>query len=112
MPGERLMGRRFEWPAVLAGLVLMGGTGVARPVLRAEEPAKRFEEQFGPFLTSHCVSCHSGDKPKGKLSLENPKPDLTDAVVRKQWAAVVKRLWRGRCRRRGSRDRPTRKSRP
>jgi hypothetical protein len=89
------MGSGFKWSAISAGLVLMGGALLPSLLAQAEEPAKPLDEQFGPFLTSHCVSCHSGEKPKGKLSLENAKPDLTDAAVRKQWAAVVKRLQAG-----------------
>lgn len=84
----------FKLPAVFAGFVLIGG-GLASSLLQAEEPAKGFDEQFGPFLTSHCVSCHSGEKPKGKLSLEGLKLDFADAGVRKQWTAVVKRLQAG-----------------
>jgi len=47
----------------------MGGAWLPSLRAQAEEPAKPLDEQFGPFLTSHCVSCHSGEKPKGKLSL-------------------------------------------
>src|SRR6478672_7128492 len=89
------MGSGFKWSAISAGLVLIGWARLASSFVHAEEPARPFNEQFGPFLKSHCVSCHSGEKPKGKLSLDNPTPDLTDAAARKQWAAVAKRLQAG-----------------
>src|SRR5262245_9879336 len=43
----------------------------------ADEPssptdaAKYFETHIRPIFQAHCVSCHSGDKPKGGFSLTN-----------------------------------------
>ena len=48
-----------------------------------------------PFLQKHCVSCHSGEKPKAELSLDAFKD--SDAVVknRKVWENVVKMIRSG-----------------
>src|SRR5687767_2438539 len=92
MARRDVMHSGFRLPAVAAGLMLIGWASVLG---QAEEPAKAFDEQFRPFLASHCVSCHSGEKPKGKLSLDPAKLDFADAAARKQWTAVVKRLQAG-----------------
>jgi len=49
----------------------------ASPALRATPPAdsladdleRRFTLEFGPFLARHCLTCHSGEEPKGDLDL-------------------------------------------
>jgi hypothetical protein len=43
-----------------------------------------------PLLTRFCVGCHSGDKPKGKLNLENLPPDFQRHE--REWKAVLDRL--------------------
>jgi hypothetical protein len=57
--------------------------------------AGQFERRFRPFLTRHCVSCHSGKKPKGNLRLDALKPDFADAGTRKRWNAVLQRMQAG-----------------
>ncbi len=57
--------------------------------------AQQFDEQVRPLLARHCVACHRGDKPKGKLRLDNLMPDFGDAATREHWSAVVKRLQAG-----------------
>lgn len=57
--------------------------------------AKQFAETIRPILARHCVSCHSGDKPKGNLRLDNLPPNFADAATREHWTAVVKRLQAG-----------------
>ena len=47
--------------------------------------AKQFEEQFRPLLAKHCVECHSGNKPKGNLRLDNLAPNFADAASREHW---------------------------
>ena len=88
---------RRQGSSISAALLLLCGEVSATAPVIADGPAdaKQFSEQFQPLLTSHCVSCHSGDKPKGKLPLDNAKPDFADGAVRKQWTAVVKRLQAG-----------------
>ena len=44
------MGSGFKWSAISAGLVLIGWALLPSLLAHAEEPAKPFNEQFGPFL--------------------------------------------------------------
>src|SRR6478672_3113533 len=54
---------RFAIP--LFSLVIFAGA------TRAADPATEFfEKQVRPVLVEKCLSCHAGDKPKGKLRLE------------------------------------------
>src|SRR5436190_8862250 len=57
--------------------------------------AQIFEDQFRPLRARHCVDCHSGDKPKGNLRLDNLPPDFADAATRKHWSTVIERLQAG-----------------
>ena len=83
------------------GLTLLGVASIAAPPATAQSAAtqaaesQQFEKQFRPLLTSHCVACHSGDKPKGNLRLNDLKPDFADAASRQHWSAVVERLQSG-----------------
>jgi WD40 repeat protein len=43
--------------------------------LRADQPPS-YARQVKPFLARYCLECHSGDEPKGQLSLENVKAIL------------------------------------
>ena len=47
------------------------------------------------MLVRHCVTCHSGEKPKGKLALDRLSSDLADAGTRQHWADVLERLKAG-----------------
>ncbi len=62
------------WPAVAVGdRVELPRASVVEPPGRdplAEELAERFKAEAGPFLTAHCVKCHSGDEPQGGLALD------------------------------------------
>ena len=57
--------------------------------------AKLFDDQFRPLLVRHCVTCHGGDKPKGKLRLDNLTTDFADAATLARWTAVIERLEAG-----------------
>jgi hypothetical protein len=63
--------------------------------LYAEEPEALFEEQLAPFLAKHCLECHSGEKPKGELRLDELKPEFGQRATRTKWLAVLKRLHAG-----------------
>ncbi len=80
-----------------AGLTLLGVAAVAAPPSPDDQTtdARQFEDQFRPLLARHCVICHSGDKPKGQLRLDNLQPDFADASIREHWTAVVERLRAG-----------------
>jgi len=54
-----------------------------------------FDEQVRPFLARHCVTCHSGEKPKGDLNLEALTSDVAGAVSRKRWRAIDERVTKG-----------------
>ena len=57
--------------------------------------AKPYDTQVRPFLAKHCLDCHSGEKPKGGLSLEKLSPDFTDRATRDRWIAVLEQLEAG-----------------
>src|SRR5438067_8281694 len=84
-----------RWVGV--GLTMLCADAVAAPPPTASQAsdARQFDDQFRPLLVRHCVACHSGDKPKGNLRLDNLGLDLTDAANREHWAAVVERLKAG-----------------
>lgn len=54
-----------------------------------------FDQQLHGFLKQHCVECHSGEKPKGDLRLDEVSTNLADDAVRKQWLTVRKRILSG-----------------
>jgi hypothetical protein len=43
--------------------------------LRADQPPS-YARQVKPFIARYCLECHSGEEPRGKLSLENVKAML------------------------------------
>jgi hypothetical protein len=53
---------------------------------------RRFAETVRPFLESHCLECHGGEKPKGDLDLRQYQS--LDLVIRdpRPWATVLERL--------------------
>ena len=57
--------------------------------------AKQFDEQIRPFLTRHCVECHSGKEPKGNLRLDQIAPNFADDASRDRWLMVLKRVKAG-----------------
>ena len=42
----------------------------------AARGARLFRERVAPVLEARCVSCHSGDDPKGKLGLTTASAEL------------------------------------
>ena len=79
--------------AVVAALVC---NAVGTPVIAApDEPsadASQYDEQVRPFLARHCLDCHSGEKPKGGLHLDQLTSNFADESGRKQWRAVLERV--------------------
>ena len=45
--------------------------------------ADGFDSHVRPFLVSHCLSCHSGAKPKGNVGLDGLSSDVADAAARR-----------------------------
>jgi mono/diheme cytochrome c family protein len=62
-----------------------------------DEPAleRRFGEVVRPFLETHCLSCHGGEKPKGKLDLSGYSSAASVARDHRVWDAVSERLEAG-----------------
>jgi hypothetical protein len=56
---------------------------------------REFDARVRPLLASHCTSCHSGEKPKGKLRLDRLSSDLADTATREHWVEVVARVKSG-----------------
>jgi hypothetical protein len=71
---------------------------IAGMVHAGDEPTvdvREFDAHIRPLLVSHCASCHSGEKPKGKLRLDRLSSDLSDTAAREHWTEVVDRLRSG-----------------
>jgi mono/diheme cytochrome c family protein len=87
------------WRVGIGLLICVGLTLAATAALpqTADQTAnaRQFDDQFRPLLVRHCVACHSGDKAKGDLRLDRLSLDFADEVIRKQWAAVLKRIEAG-----------------
>jgi mono/diheme cytochrome c family protein len=66
---------------------------------RAQAAAKversSFDEDVRPILDRHCITCHSGDKPKGKLDLQQLSSDFADEAAQRRWLAVQKKVTTG-----------------
>ena len=58
-------------------LLLLAGVASGR-----DDGPKQFDVEVKPFLARHCLSCHSGEKPKGDFSLDKLAPDFTDEKAR------------------------------
>jgi len=56
---------------------------------------KQYDEQVRPFLARHCQECHRGEKPKGKLHVDQLTASFSDAAVREKWHAVLQRIKAG-----------------
>jgi len=83
---------------LLASACLPSGAPAVEPAAESgsREPlAKSYDDQVRPFLTAHCLACHSGENPKGKLPLDRLTPDFSDAAGRKQWLTILKRIKAG-----------------
>lgn len=71
--------------AVVAGLLLLG----AAP---QDPTAPSYEREIRPLVTTYCVSCHGGAKPKGKLDLSGFADPDSVFRKRKTWQDAVQRL--------------------
>lgn len=54
-----------------------------------------FEEQVRPFLVRHCQDCHSGEKPKGNLRVDQLTTDFAADAGRRRWRSVLERIQAG-----------------
>lgn len=60
-------------------------------IASAAEPAG-FAETIKPFVKTHCVSCHSGEKPEAGLNLATLPADFQDAKTAKLWSNAREQL--------------------
>jgi hypothetical protein len=69
--------------------------GSAAETVTGAPNTHRFDGEIRPILAAHCISCHSGVKPKGDLRLDQLKPDFADEATREHWLAVLERVTAG-----------------
>ncbi len=53
------------------------------------------DANFHGFFERHCVKCHSGEKPKGDLVLDNLTADFAGKASRERWDRVLEQLTSG-----------------
>jgi len=58
----------------------------------ADEQGSFIDDQLQPFLSMHCLKCHSGDKPQGEFSLARPELLSEGSRHHQQWEKVVEYL--------------------
>jgi hypothetical protein len=58
-------------------VVLVAAFSPVGLVKAADVPAVDFDRQVAPLLAQHCLDCHSGPKPKGRLDLTRRRTALT-----------------------------------
>lgn len=88
----RTAGRRLVLAFLVIGLAGVASAGEGEPATKAPS---RYTEVIRPFLVKHCFECHSGEKPKGKLSLDRLKPDFSSAAIGKQWQTISDQIASG-----------------
>src|SRR5262245_45794427 len=59
----------FPRALLLMVAALLGGASVGTRAAAAEDGAALFRQQILPVLTGKCLTCHAGDRKKGKLDL-------------------------------------------
>ena len=61
----------------------------------AESVCAAQNDPFRPFFDQHCVTCHSGEKPKGDWRIDELGSDFTDKKNRGRWEDVQEQLTSG-----------------
>jgi mono/diheme cytochrome c family protein len=77
----------------VSAVSLLWASGLVAAAEEKEEQKRK--EAATKFLQEHCIDCHSGDKPKGKLSLDKLAADFDSEASRKIWLGVQKRIRAG-----------------
>src|SRR5207253_11485834 len=80
------------WAGAALMLLILAADAAPAAADDAAAEAKRFEDQFRPLLAQHCVSRHSGDRPKATLRLDTLALELGNSATREHWTTVVERL--------------------
>jgi hypothetical protein len=85
--------RSFLLPVPVLLALLAGRPALALPTPTAPKPA--FARDVAPVVQRYCLSCHSGAKPKGGLSLERFKDEAAAEKDREVWEKVADTLRAG-----------------
>ena len=88
------------WISVAAVVLAAGASLVGEESDRSTQAAAKidrpsFDDEVRPVLDRHCIACHSGDRPKGKLNLEQLPRDFADEAAQRRWLVVQKRVAAG-----------------
>ena len=75
----------------------------------AHKAALNLSEPGLSFFKSYCLTCHSGEKPKGDLRLDQLSQEFADETVRDKWLEVLSRIEAGEM---PPRQKPTEKEMP
>ena len=72
MPVCRVSGFcKLETYTTLTLCVLLACVAFAGPIAADEGPAHDFDHHIAPLIAQRCLTCHSGNEPKGKLDLSS-----------------------------------------
>ncbi len=72
------------------GLLLWGKSSIGQ-----NDDPQQFDDQFRPLLASHCLECHRGENPAGKVRLDTLTMNFADDGTRQLWDRVTERLRAG-----------------
>src|SRR5687767_7922361 len=95
--GSKDAAKRRHMPLIFTGfsaLFLLMAAARGADVQHVELD-RQFRDTVHPFVTTYCVTCHSGEKPKADLDLT---PFTTPQLIAKdhqRWALVLQRLREG-----------------
>jgi len=79
----------------MSALLISSGLLKTGLVQSAHATAPDFSKEGVAFLKQHCLECHSGDKPKAELSLEQYKDSTSVVKERKTFEKVLRMLATG-----------------
>ena len=93
--------RTARRPTCIYWVAILATAATCAPVLgQTPKPAKSpddqaFQREVVPFLTKHCLDCHSGKEPEGEVSLDVFKDPAAIAADQKTWQRVIEMLRSG-----------------
>src|SRR5579883_2884611 len=80
---------------VLALLTAVCASGNSDSPPATPSDAKPTDTAAKQFLAKHCLSCHSGAKPKGDVALDKLTADFADRGNRDRWIAALEQIKSG-----------------
>src|SRR3954447_20950457 len=66
------------------------------PALAADETEKPLPAETASFLKTHCVRCHQGERPKGKLDLTQFQSAGSMTSQSSRWSRILARVAAGK----------------